>query len=141
MSTASTIGERIKAVRQRAGLAQDRFASALGYSRRAVINWEQGAAEPPIGILTKLRRLYDVDPEWVVLGEDDKPRAQYGPTDWARLARIRRDINLACEQIGLDHDDEWRDEMARELFDDGPEAEEENRKQLRRMLRVYKGKG
>ena len=41
MSTISSIGERLKAVRVRAGLAQGAFGEVLGYSRRAVINWEQ----------------------------------------------------------------------------------------------------
>lgn len=131
----STIGERIKAVRQRAGLPQERFAAALGYSRRAVINWEQDAAEPPIGILAKLRTLFDVDPEWVVMGEGDAPKSQHGRTDWKRLERIRREVDKVCDQVGSDLDEDTRAELARDLFDDGPEAEAENMRQLRRMVR------
>ncbi len=44
-------------MRLRAGLAQAAFGEALGYSRRAVINWEQDAAEPSIGVLAKLRHV------------------------------------------------------------------------------------
>ena len=64
VSEAYTIGKRIRAVRQKAGLSLDRFAAAIGYSRRALVNWEQNAAEPPIGVLHKLRGLYNIDPEW-----------------------------------------------------------------------------
>lgn len=134
-SVVSTIGARIKAVRLRAKLPQHRFATALGYSTRAIINWEQDAAEPPIAILTKLRQQFDVDPEWVVMGEDDVPRSHYGRTDWERYERIRRDVDLVCMQVGADHDEQTRIELTRDLFDEGPEAEQENMRQLRKFLR------
>ena len=51
MSGTSSIGERIKAVRRRAGLGQEAFAASLGYSRRSLNAWETGAAEPPVVIL------------------------------------------------------------------------------------------
>lgn len=141
LSSAHSIGERIRAVRQKAGLSLDRFAEVLGYSRRALINWEQNAAEPPIGVLAKLRQFYDVDPEWVVLGEDLSPRARYGQTDWDRFDRISRDVDLACAQVGCDFKPHVRAELIRGLFDDNPADEEANRKQLRQTLRaISKGK-
>jgi len=141
LSTTHSIGERIRAVRQRAGLSLDRFADALGYSRRALVNWEQNAAEPPIGVLAKLRKIYDVDPEWVVLGEDLSPQARFGQTDWARFDRITRDVELACDQVGVDFELQVRAELIRGLFDDDPADEEANRRQLRQTLRaISKGK-
>lgn len=141
MSSTHSIGERIRAVRQRAGLSLDRFAAALGYSRRALVNWEQNAAEPPIGVLAKLRKMYDVDPEWVVLGEDLSPRTRFGQTDWARFDRITKDVELACDQVGVDFEPQVRVELIRGLFDDDPADEEANRKQLRQTLRaISKGK-
>lgn len=136
-----TIGERIRAVRQKAGLPLDRFAAALGYSRRALINWEQNAAEPPIGVLAKLRLLYDVDPEWVVRGEDLVPQTRYGSTDWARFDRIARDVDAACTQVGIAFDNGVLTGLVRDLFDDDPADYEANRKQLRRtLLAIAKGK-
>lgn len=73
----STIGQRIRAVRQRAGLEHARFATNLGYATRTIINWETGEAEPPVDILPKLRRQYDVDPEWIVSGEDLVPVSEF----------------------------------------------------------------
>lgn len=136
MSTASSIGERLKAVRVRAGLAQAAFGETLGYSRRAVINWEQGTAEPPIGILAKLCGLFDVDPKWVVMGEDLSPRARYGATDWARFDRITREVKAACAQIGVEIEDQVHVELVRDLFDDDPGEDEANRKQVHRTLRA-----
>lgn len=131
----NTIGERIRAVRLREGLSLDRFAEVLGYSRRALINWEQNAAEPPISVLPKLRKLYDVDPEWVVLGTDLVPRVQHRATDWARFDRIVREVGAACQQIGIDFEDRIRMELARDLFDEDPSQDQANRKQLHRTLR------
>lgn len=136
MTSFSTIGERLRAIRKRAGLAQDAFGTALGYSRRAVINWERDAAEPPIGILPKLRRLFDVDPEWVVMGEDATPRNQYGPVDWARFDCIRRDVDAACTQVGVDLEPGVRDELIRNLFDAPPDEDKVRSKQLRETLRL-----
>lgn len=138
---AHSIGERIRAVRQRAGLSLDRFAEAIGYSRRALINWEQNAAEPPIAVLAKLRRLYDVDPEWVVLGEDLTPRSHYGATDWTRFDRIAKDVDAACTQVGIEFEPHVRAELVRGLFEDDPADDDSNRKQLRRtLLAIAKGK-
>jgi transcriptional regulator with XRE-family HTH domain len=141
LSRAHSIGERIRAVRQRAGLSLDRFAEAIGYSRRALINWEQNAAEPPIAVLAKLRRLYDVDPKWVVLGEDITPRSHYGAMDWARFDRIAKDVDAACTQVGIGFEPHVRTELERGLFEDDPADDEGNRKQLRRtLLAIAKGK-
>jgi transcriptional regulator with XRE-family HTH domain len=141
LSDTYSIGERIRAVRQKAGLSLDRFAAALGYSRRALINWEQNAAEPPIAVLAKLRQLFDVDPEWVVLGEELTPRSRYGSTDWARFDRIAKDVDAACIQVGVDLEPHVRTELVRGLFNDDPADDESNRKQLRRTLHaIAKGK-
>lgn len=141
MSTASSIGERLKAVRLRAGLAQAAFGKALGYSRRAVINWEQDAAEPSIGVLAKLSRLFDVDPKWIVMGEDRSPRARYGATDWARFDRIAREVAAACNQVGINFELQVHTELVRDLFDDDPAEDDANRRQLHRTLRaIAKGR-
>ena len=129
-----TIGERIRAVRQRAGQSFDRFAEAIVYSRRALINWEQNAAVPPIGVLDKLRHLYDVDPGWMVAGDDLSPRSHYRTTDWDRFDRIVRDVDAACTQVGIDFEPQVRIALVRDLSDDDPAEDEKNRKQLRTTL-------
>lgn len=128
------MGKRIKAVRGRAGLGQDQFASALGYSKRSLVSWEADAAEPPIAILPKLRELYDVDPEWVVMGEDENPRSHYGPADWERLDGLKRDADAVCVDVGLKLSEERRWALARIQYDAHKEEGTANRRQLRGML-------
>lgn len=130
----STIGARIRAVRLRTGLPQDQFASALGYSKRSLVSWEADAAEPPIAILGKLREVYDIDPEWIVLGEDYEPRTYFGPADWERLDRLSRDVDLVCTDVGLNLKPERRTSLARILYDGGADAGPANKKQLRGMM-------
>ena len=134
MSDGPTVGDRIKAVRQRAGLGQQAFADALGYSKRALVSWELGGAEPPLAILPKLRRDYDVDPEWVVMGEDTIPRSYYGPVDWGRLDRLMRDVAKVCVDVGLELKPEQYEALARVLYDGGADAGKATRKQLRGTL-------
>ena len=134
MSNTPAIGDRIKAVRVRAKLSQDQFAEALGYSKRALVSWEAGAAEPPIAILPKLRELYDVDPEWVVMGEDLRPRSYWGPVDWNRLDRVADDVAAVFKDVGLKLNTERRWALARIQYDADMDAGPANKKQLRGML-------
>lgn len=64
----SSIGQRIKLIRQKVGLSQDEFAKKLGYSKRALINWEKGIADPSVSLLQTLLQEYSVDLEWLVTG-------------------------------------------------------------------------
>jgi len=69
LANEATVGGRIRAVRRKAGLTQEEFARALAYSKRALISWETGSADPPMAILPLLRRLYSIDLEWMVMGD------------------------------------------------------------------------
>lgn len=134
MNDQTSIGERIRAVRLRSALGQEAFAASLGYSKRSVIAWETGAAEPPIAILPTLRRDYDVDPEWIVMGEDATPQAHYGQADWDRFDRLLRDVDAICIDVGLKLSFERRHALGRVLYDGGADAGRATCKQLRGML-------
>lgn len=82
----TTIGTRIRLVRTLSGHSQERFAASLGYTRRSLLNWEGGVAEPPIAILKPMRDRYNVDPVWLVMGEGDLPTVPKKP----RLGGVRR---------------------------------------------------
>jgi transcriptional regulator with XRE-family HTH domain len=81
-----TIGTRIRQLRKLSGSSQERFAASLGYTRRSLLNWEGGIAEPPIAILKPMRDRYNVDPLWLVMGEGETPKV---PTK-TRLGGVRR---------------------------------------------------
>lgn len=53
-----TLGERIKAERQRLGLSQDALAEQMDVSRQAVTKWESGRSAPSTEKLLKLSTLF-----------------------------------------------------------------------------------
>lgn len=132
--TASTIGERIKAVRLRAGLGQEAFATALGYSKRALVSWELGGAEPPVAALVRLRRDHDVDVEWLALGEDTTPCSYYGPVDWSRLDGLADEVEAVNIDVGLGLSEERQRALTRVLYDSGAGPGAANRKHVRGLL-------
>jgi len=52
----------VKAIRERMGISQEKFAVILGVSKRTVENWEQGRRHPT-GAARSLLRLVAADPQ------------------------------------------------------------------------------
>ncbi|WP_455139200.1 helix-turn-helix domain-containing protein [Thermophilibacter sp.] len=57
-----SLGEVLRAHRERCHMTQELVAEKVGVSRQAVSKWEQGTSEPSTTNLVKLARLYGVDP-------------------------------------------------------------------------------
>lgn len=55
----------VKAIREKTGLSQNRFAMLIGVSKRTLENWEQGRRHPT-GPAKALLRILEVDPEQAV---------------------------------------------------------------------------
>lgn len=55
-----TIGERIRACRQRAGLSQERVAEMVGVSRQAVTKWETDRSAPSTENLFRLAEIFGI---------------------------------------------------------------------------------
>jgi len=96
MSTAidlKAIGQRLAIVRSKTGMTQLDFAEALGLSRRAYINYEQGRRDVPVSIIKTLMDDFNTDPVWLIDGGDTPFRkASQGSLDYALLQHI--DIQL-----------------------------------------------
>src|SRR5258706_15399197 len=64
----SGFGETVAMFRTRAGLSQQKVASALGMSRRAIAAWEAGDNLPKAkGIVLQLARLFNLNDEEVTM--------------------------------------------------------------------------
>lgn len=50
-----------KKFRRDAGLSQRHVSDHLGYSTQFISNWERDVSNPPISVLPKLAKLYNVD--------------------------------------------------------------------------------
>lgn len=73
-----TLGEKIYALRKKAGLSQLDLADRLGVSRQAVSKWETGEAAPELSKLAALAKEFGVSADYL-LSEDDVPPVQEAP--------------------------------------------------------------
>ena len=55
----------VKAIRDKTGLSQSRFANVVGVSKRTIENWEQGRRHPT-GPARALLKIVDADPEYAL---------------------------------------------------------------------------
>ena len=62
----------MRAIRQKTGLSQDRFAYLIGVKPATLRNWEQGRRKPT-GPAKALLRILEADPEGVVRALHAKP--------------------------------------------------------------------
>ncbi|MCJ8271366.1 MAG: helix-turn-helix domain-containing protein [Psychrosphaera sp.] len=56
---------QVKAIREKTGLTQNRFALMMGVSKRTLENWEQGRRQPT-GPARALLKLVDADPKYAL---------------------------------------------------------------------------
>ena len=64
-----TLGQRLKAYREKEGLTQEQFAEYLNVSRQAVTKWEHDAGVPDIENLIAISRRMGVTLDELVLGQ------------------------------------------------------------------------
>ena len=71
-----TLGERIKAQRQRAGMSQEKVAELVGVSRQAVAKWESGQSAPNTENLFKLADIFGTKVDLLLEEEQQSPAEQ-----------------------------------------------------------------
>ena len=91
-----SLGERIKALRRRAGLSQEQVAEQVGVSRQAVAKWEAGQSAPSTKNLRKLAQVLQVGLEELA-GE---PAAACGPDQTGLGRSIRTCLRSALSVAG-----------------------------------------
>lgn len=65
-----TLGERLRAARDHAGLTTRDAAYAIDASASGVAKWERDGADPGASKIAKLAKLYNVDVRWLLEGVD-----------------------------------------------------------------------
>lgn len=99
-----TLGERIKACRQKCGMSQEKVAELAGVSRQAVAKWEANKSAPSTENLFKLAEIFKTGPELLLdrgdtaasSGTAEQIYALYKADAWMRRgeARARRKKNV-----------------------------------------------
>jgi transcriptional regulator with XRE-family HTH domain len=122
-NTLEIIARRLARVRADSGLNQGQFAERLGFPKRTYLGWERAETEPPIWMLTAMRRELGVDPDWILHGPGDTPRRHAHDFDWERLGRLQEEIYHYVAQVGLALTTSQLLVLARTVFEEGVEAE------------------
>jgi phage repressor protein C with HTH and peptisase S24 domain len=65
------VGERLKGFRKSKNLTQQEFAKQLGTSASFISDIEKGKKLPGTSLLTSLKRIFDVDVNWLLTGEGE----------------------------------------------------------------------
>ena len=60
------MNEKLKQLRQENGVKQEEVAKAIGITKSAYSNYEQGIREPSFQILTKLCKYFDVSSDYLL---------------------------------------------------------------------------
>lgn len=94
--TTETLGERIRATRQAAGLSQEKLAERLGLTRQAVTKWETGQSAPSTENLLHLAEVLGV-PVTDLLGEDAREPQMPGQT--VRILSFREFAQLLWNNL------------------------------------------
>jgi transcriptional regulator with XRE-family HTH domain len=79
-----TLGERLRAERERLGLTQVELASALEIAERAVQNYEQDRNAIRMSVLERLRKI-GIDVDFVVYGRDPEALEPLDQALWDRV--------------------------------------------------------
>jgi len=66
-----TFAEKLKTARLQAGISQERLSSLLGVTKRTIINYENGQTLPPINMLPKIAKLFDVTIGTLITEEEE----------------------------------------------------------------------
>lgn len=117
-------------------MSQVEFAQALGTSRNTLINWEKDESEPPVDVLRTIRLRFDVDPEWLMMGEDLKPRRHLRNQDWETYDMIEKKLAEMCQRARLGLSPTQLSAITRIIYEEGSEVESLEKGQLMKALRV-----
>lgn len=97
----ATLGDRLTAARESAGLALDELAAQLGVRVETVEGWEADQAEPRAVILGRLSGMLGVPLAWFLTGEGPGPRQGEGAGHAMRaeLGELRRILEEAARRV------------------------------------------
>jgi transcriptional regulator with XRE-family HTH domain len=92
-------GQRLKALRQNAGLTQTEVAKKLDLSASTIAMYERGERDPDTGTLSKLAQLFDCSTDYLLGRVDHPERALIGDLPQALQDEGVRAIQVVKEAV------------------------------------------
>jgi len=105
----ATLGDRLTAAREAAGLALNELASRLGVRAKTLRDWENDVSEPRANRLQMLAALLGVSLRWLLTGQGDDvpapaPDGAVPDADLrsalAEVRRLRADLGQVVDRLG-----------------------------------------
>lgn len=114
-------GERLKMLREKAGVSQQKIADIVGVTQQAVGKWETGKAEPDLATVAKLAEYFNCSTDYL-LGKSDDPRppdpdikdaplAFYGNTEGLNLDILKQIISEAVNEALEEREKKKKNEL------------------------------
>lgn len=75
-----SFSDNLSALRGELGLSQTELASSLNTSQTVISRYEKGLRQPDVDFLTKLKKLYAVNTNWILTGEGEMFLSKSGDT-------------------------------------------------------------
>ncbi|WP_235899837.1 helix-turn-helix domain-containing protein [Tritonibacter aquimaris] len=101
----ATLGDRIAAAREAAGMTQAQLARRLGVKKASLSGWEQDLSEPRTNRMSMMAGLLNVSLMWLMTGEGegtDAPGVDHVPQNMRdllnELRQMRMDMREASER-------------------------------------------
>lgn len=107
--TQATLGDRLAAAREAAGLSQSALAARLGVRLKTLRGWENDLAEPRANRLQMLAAMLSVSLRWLLTGEgegvsppltEEQSRDEALQRTLADLRRMRAEMLAMGERLG-----------------------------------------
>lgn len=97
----ATLGDRLTAAREGAGLTVEELADRLGVRVETMEGWEADQAEPRAVFLGRLSGMLGVPLVWLLTGKGQGPLTEDGPDHATRneLRELRRLLNEAAQRV------------------------------------------
>ncbi len=86
------LNERIRELRNAAGISQVELAEKLGVSKQSVSNWENDNIQPSIEMLLKISRTFNVSTDFL-LGEDNHRYIEVTKLTKSQIHHVQQIIN------------------------------------------------
>lgn len=80
-SPEETLGQRIRIIREKSQLSQDKFGESLGVSRQTISRWEKEKVVPELAKLMEICREYDVKMAYLI-GQEAEEELEEGSKVW-----------------------------------------------------------
>ena len=92
-----TLKDRIKALRKKLGLTQEKFSERLSIKRNTIAKYETGRNEPIDAVISLICKEFDVNEEWLRTGKG-------GPDNMFKKTSKEDEFTRAAKMIRQDHD-------------------------------------